>query len=240
MYNILLTYIQKLGKESSAYFSRLNNLALSHKKALQKFLESASSLERNEPYLSKGEKNKIVQNWLYRRGGNTQSRILNELNISDITPMLEGPGYVMTDPTPNTSVSPTMFDNVYAGLVQARLYMGTKLLKGFNTASGAQNFVLKFKSGSLAHIMQARLRHWATLFNGSSIATHELVKISRLISLGVPLTQLKSNLFKGWEPLFKAHVTASIPNKYGNVVPPRFKLARTTVQNNLINLRSRT
>lgn len=71
-----------------------------------------------------------------------------------------------------------IFDTVYSGLLQSRLYMGNKLIPRFDTPSGLQDFRLKYTPGSLGNTLQSvGLR--MTISNGSSYATNFLLEKTR-------------------------------------------------------------
>jgi hypothetical protein len=78
------------------------------------------------------------------------------------------------------------FDGIFGGLIQARLYYGSKTIDSFNTSSGGQSFKLssvKGKkdrfNGSLGQILTTRLGSSIDIKNGSSYATHEMVMLSQ-------------------------------------------------------------
>jgi hypothetical protein len=89
---------------------------------------------------------------------------------------------VLSDLPSSEFTTKDFFSGVYGGLIQSRLYYGSKTIGSFDTPSGSQSFSLvshkgkrdKF-NGSLGQIMQSKLGESLTLRNGSSYATHELV-----------------------------------------------------------------
>lgn len=68
------------------------------------------------------------------------------------------------------------FAHVYSGILQSRLYLGTKTIKHFDTPSGAQNFKLTMKPGSLSHILKSK-NSGINIHNGSSYITNYLLNV---------------------------------------------------------------
>jgi hypothetical protein len=103
----------------------------------------------------------------------------------------------------NTAEAPLekAFTGPYAGIIQSRLYLGSLTIPSFDTPSGSQSFKYKFENGSLAHILSSKLSSLLTVFNGSSIATYELVHISSALA---GHRNKPRKLLAGWKPFFKS------------------------------------
>jgi hypothetical protein len=109
------------------------------------------------------------------------------------------------------SLAPKMLEGVYGGLLQSRLYLGSVRVPSFNTSSGGQNFKLFYKTadkdysqpGTLAHILKSMLGSNMNVFNGSTIATYELVRFCSLeMTKGLPYS-VGSNAKVSWSAYFE-------------------------------------
>ena len=87
--------------------------------------------------------------------------------------------------TPDQPLSEA-FNTVFGGLIQSRMYLGSKSTGGFKTPSGSQVFKMSSVkgetdkyNGSLGQVLQTKLGDALTIRNGSSYATHELIALSQ-------------------------------------------------------------
>jgi hypothetical protein len=95
------------------------------------------------------------------------------------------------------------FKGPFGGLVQSRLYQGSTSV-AMSTSSGSQDFVMRAEPGSLGHILMSKAPG-LTIFNGSSYACHEMVRLAKGLNAGRKVRLLpngampfdSSQLFKG-------------------------------------------
>jgi len=80
-------------------------------------------------------------------------------------------------PTPYPKVDNIM-DEVYSGVLQSRLYLGSTQIPRFNTPSGAQDFKLRVHPGSIVHILLSQGEE-VNNNNYSSKALYELTKYAQ-------------------------------------------------------------
>jgi len=72
------------------------------------------------------------------------------------------------------------FTGPFGGLVQSRLYQGSTSVS-MNTASGAQDFVMRCEPGSLGHLLKSKAPG-LSIFNGSSYACYEMVRLASAVA----------------------------------------------------------
>lgn len=152
------TFLRKLAEMPSlkaSYFIAHNLLDFTDKRLLKRFLSLTSS--QTNTYLRMTDPNKIYS------ALDKLQRIRNA--IEEITP--------------KTLDNTKAFSGTFAGLIMSRLYSGSKTVKAFDTESGSQDFILRYKTGSLCHIMVSKAgKNVITIHNGSSYACFELVQLS--------------------------------------------------------------
>jgi hypothetical protein len=74
------------------------------------------------------------------------------------------------------SLNTGIFSGVYGGIIQARMYYGSNVIRGFNTATGAQDFRFQCVQGSVAARVK-ELNPRTKLFEGSTLAVKPLLKL---------------------------------------------------------------
>lgn len=75
------------------------------------------------------------------------------------------------------------FGGVFGGLVQSRLYQGS-LTVSTDTPTGSQDFVFRAHPASLAQVLQSKGQGCINLFNGSSYASFEMLRLLSGIASG--------------------------------------------------------
>lgn len=115
-----------------------------------------------------------------------------------ITPELIGPDIIATlDMNPKGNLLESFRpDNPFLGLLMSRLYNGSLSIGAFNTKSGAQDFTLRYTTGSYGHLLASTLGPIMNQRNGSSIATYSLVRLSK--HLGVEKRMPPKTYNQGW------------------------------------------
>jgi hypothetical protein len=192
----LLLY-QELAKDwiKFYYFHRLNLYDLLDAKKVKRLLEATESTLLNA--VSYGSDNMTASlRDLFSPTGKLFHDILH--NVKSTRATLR----------PLYDISKT-FDGPFAGLLMARIYIGRKILTSFKTPSGSQDFrlnniqkdvdsngdklmnatpnlVIRSQTsprarfnGSLANVIQSQLPSYVTSFNGTSIASHEVTRLSK-------------------------------------------------------------
>jgi hypothetical protein len=95
-------------------------------------------------------------------------------------------------PAKKNSAVPTFLQGTFGGLILSRLYAGTSQIARMDTPSGAQDFHFRTKPGSLGQILATKGHGIVNLFNGSSYATGEMVRIAASIRSGLKAKVLKA------------------------------------------------
>ena len=177
------------------YLEQTNSFNLQSKKFVKRFLQFRSiELQTVGKYWSTSQELQILYKYLIT----SLHDVLSYMSNIDITKGL----------TPTS----TIFNGVYAGLIQSRLYIGSKVIPKLNTRSGRQTFKLQWKDedrkidyskpGTLAHILRSSLGTSINVFNGSSIATYELVRYMTAKQQGLEYSVgLQSQI--GWTAFFE-------------------------------------
>jgi hypothetical protein len=80
--------------------------------------------------------------------------------------------------------APGIFEGPFGGLVQSRMYLGSKSIPAFDTPSGAQDFGFRTKPNSLGQVLASKGRGLIDLSNGSSYAVGEMVRMLGSIRTG--------------------------------------------------------
>lgn len=70
-----------------------------------------------------------------------------------------------------------IFSGPYGGLMQSRLYLGSKMVPAFNTDSGSQDFVMRAIPNSLGQILMSKGSGHITVSNASSYAAGEMTRM---------------------------------------------------------------
>lgn len=95
-------------------------------------------------------------------------------------------------PPKKNSAVPTFLQGTFGGLILSRLYAGSSQIPRMDTPSGAQDFTFRTKPGSLGQILATKGHGIINLFNGSSYATGEMVRIAGSIRSGLKAKVLKA------------------------------------------------
>lgn len=139
--------------------------------------------------LQQTKRNVINLHWMVQKGANYMRKAKNlryflsrKVKIKENTAGLGGLVELVnlvkkSSPKPELPYYENKFGEVYSGVLQSRLYLGSKIVPRFSTPSGAQDFKLRMKPGSVVQYLQSK-GEALNNSNYSSYSLHELANYS--------------------------------------------------------------
>jgi hypothetical protein len=168
-------------KRTSAFARGLKTLDSQSKHVITRFLSLSEAQHKNTREFMKTWQFNII---------NDDIKSLNpfreELN-KEIESFMKRTLLLNKSEVSNSEAEPIgIFSGPFGGLAGSRLYYGSEQIRGFDTDSGGQDFIYRSHPKSLGAILKTKGGGHIQLTNGSSYATHEMLRICRSFSTSAP------------------------------------------------------